>query len=135
MKATLIAFTVLAISSQAFAVRPVVSNVEVVQRETAGVLTKSVDITYDVENPDGGAVFIRLQMSRDRGATFSVPVTTVFGDIGSDVTPGTGKMIVWDAGTDLPDAFGQEFVAKVLASNRVFQNGALIGYWSDPYGI
>ena len=75
---------------------PIVSNIIAAQRETAGVLTKLVDITYDVENPDGGLVFIRLQVSNDRGATFTVPATAVSGDVGASITPGIGKNMVWD---------------------------------------
>jgi hypothetical protein len=132
MKPTKISILIiLLLSVPIFAERPIVSNVQSAQRETAGTLTKLVDITYDVENLDGGPVSIRLQISNNRGSTFSVPSASVSGDIGANISPGDGKKIVWDAGTDFPDEFGAEFVAKVIASNRVIENGRII-FHGDP---
>ena len=117
--------------SFAFAAAPTVSNIEAKQIEAEGVLSPIVEITYDVENPEENAVFIRVQVSDDRGATFSVPVTSVTGDVGPGVMPGVEKRIEWNAGTNLPNAFGTEFVVKILASNRVISNGDIIAFSNE----
>jgi len=117
--------------SFAFAAAPTVSNIEAKQIEAEGVLSPIIEITYDVENPEENAVFIRVQVSDDRGATLSVPVTSVTGDVGPGVMPGVEKRIEWNAGTDLPNAFGTEFIVKILASNRVISNGDIIAFSNE----
>ena len=94
---------------------PVVSNVGAEQR--AG--TRLVDITYNVEDPDGDAMTVSVQISDDRGLTFNVAAETFSGDVGAGITSGTGKRIVWDAATDLPDTFGTNYVAKVIADDGI----------------
>ncbi len=90
---------------------PHVSNVQAAQR--AG--TKLVDITYDVEDMDGNLLTITVEMSDDGGNTFTVPAKTFTGDIGSGITPGKGKKIVWDAGADVPNVFGTNYRARATA--------------------
>ena len=80
---------------------PFVSNVHAEQRTG----TKLVDITYDVDDPDGDLLIITVSVSDDGGSTFAVPAGTFTGDV-SGVSPGTGKRIVWDAGADVPDVYG-----------------------------
>ena len=94
---------------------PHVSNVHADQR--AG--TKLVDITYDVEDADDDVLTITVELSDDGGNTFTVPAKTFSGDIGSGITPGGGKKIVWDAGADVPNVYGTNYRAKVTASDGV----------------
>jgi len=75
---------------------PIVSNLTAAQR--AG--TKLVDITYDLAAPGFGSVAVTLEASSDGGATWTVPVASATGAVGGSVTPGTGKVIVWNAGVD-----------------------------------
>jgi len=92
---------------------PVVSNVHAEQRPG----TKLVDITYDVEDPDGDLLTISVEISDDGGKTFTVPAKTFSGDIGPGIAPGKNKHIVWDAGKDVPGVFGMNYRAKVIASD------------------
>jgi formylglycine-generating enzyme required for sulfatase activity len=73
-----------------------VSNVQ------TAVYGNYLKITYDLETADSqpGNVFITL--SKDNGVTFPFPVTTVRGDVGDAVAPGTGKTAYWDFYADYP---------------------------------
>jgi len=102
---------------------PVVSNVHAEQRSG----TKLVDITYDVEDPDGDTLTISVEISDDGGQTFTVPAKTFSGDIGSGIEPGTNKHIVWDAGKDVPEVYGTNYRAKVIATDGVPAEGEIIG--------
>lgn len=82
-------------AATAFAALPVVSNVTSTQRTG----TKFVDITYDVADADGDSLKVRVEISDNNGATYSVPAFTFTGAIGDNVTPGAGKTIAWNAGT------------------------------------
>ena len=90
---------------------PVVSNISATQRDSA----KLVDITYDVADADGDLLKIRIELSDNAGAQYSIPAFSLTGDIGDDVTPGTGKAIVWDAGVDWDGEYSDEMRVKVIA--------------------
>ncbi len=82
---------------------PVVSNVTAAQR---GDDSKLVDIYYDLADPDGDTSTVWVVASDDGGATWRVPALTFTGAIGTNVTPGTNKHIIWDAGRDMPGKIG-----------------------------
>ena len=92
---------------------PVVSNISAVQR--AG--TQLVDITYDV-TADFSTVSVTLAISSDGGATFNVPVVTLSGAVGLGVTPGTGKVITWNAGADWGKQYSTTMRFKVAADDQ-----------------
>jgi formylglycine-generating enzyme required for sulfatase activity len=92
---------------------PVVSNLSAAQRTG----TKLVDVHYDVSAPGFASVAVSLEVSSDGGVTWTVPVKSVSGAIGSDVAPGTGKVIVWDAGTDLPLGYSTQMRFLVVADD------------------
>jgi formylglycine-generating enzyme required for sulfatase activity len=75
-----------------------VTNVQAQQRQ----FTATWDVTYDLETVGDIAVTVSLFLSTDSGATYPNLCATVSGDVGAGVLPGTGKHIVWDAGTDFP---------------------------------
>ena len=93
---------------------PVVSNLSASQR--AG--TKLVDITYDV-TADTPTVTVSLGISSDGGATFSVPVTAVSGDIGADIAVGAGKTLSWDGGVDWDQQVSSQTRFRVIADDGV----------------
>ncbi len=70
---------------------PVVSNAHAEQRSG----THLVDITYDVEDPDGDTMTVSVELSNDGGKTFNVPAKTFSGDIG----PGIRFHISWHLAT------------------------------------
>jgi formylglycine-generating enzyme required for sulfatase activity len=109
-----------------------VTNVKFVQQPG----TKLVSVTYDLA---GGNASVSLLVSNDNGATFNVPVKSVTGAVGSGVTSGTGKQIIWDAGTDWAGQFSHQVRVRAwdLTSNLgitfapipggTYQMGNLIG--------
>ena len=99
--------------SAAFAAVPVVSNVTSQQR----VGTKLVDITYNVADADGDPLKIRIEVSSNAGTTYNVPASSLSGAIGDNITPGTGKQIVWNAGVDWDGEYSPQMRVKVIASD------------------
>ena len=101
------------------------SNVTATQRPG----TKLVDITYDLAAPGFGAVAVILEASSDGGATWTVPVASATGAVGGSVTPGTGKAIAWNAGSDWPQSYSTQMQFRVVADDLVPQ-----GFSSIPGG-
>ena len=94
---------------------PIVNNITAAQRPGA----KLVDITYDLTAVGWTGVAVSLQVSSDGGATWTVPVVTVSGAIGSNVAPGAGKTIIWDAGVDWPRSYSTQMRFRVTADDGV----------------
>ena len=97
-----------------YGANPEVTNVQALQRTDGSML---VDISYDLEDADGDAVTISINVSDDDGFTYTVNATSLTGDTCSGITSGTGKSIVWDAGTDVPGVSGTEYRVKVIADD------------------
>ena len=91
----------------ATAAPPVVSNVRAAQRSG----TAYVDITYDLADADTGSLTVTVAVSTNAGATWFYPGATLTGEVGIGITPGAGKPVAWNAGSDLP--------AKLFANVRV----------------
>lgn len=72
-------------------------------------------IYYDAADADGDALKIRVEISDNDGAKYSVPALTFTGDIGEGVTPGANKHIVWDAGTDWDGEYSDQMRVKIYA--------------------
>jgi hypothetical protein len=96
---------------------PVVSSVTAVQDSGADTFTFHYDVSEDLGN-----VTIALAVSSDGGSTWTVPVTSATGDIGS-VTPGTNKTITWNAGTDYDGYEKTNMRIRVTATDQ-FTNTA-----------
>jgi formylglycine-generating enzyme required for sulfatase activity len=92
----------------------VVSNLTAAQRPG----TALVDIGYNLQSPGHAAVTVTLEASGDGGATWTLPVTTVSGDVGSGVAPGAGRAIVWDAGADWPGNISDQVRFRVTAEEQ-----------------
>ena len=92
---------------------PTVTNVRAAQR--AG--TKLVDVDYDLAGASG-TVNAFLRVSADGGVTWTVPVTTATGAVGS-VTGGTDKRITWDAGVDWNGRYNTQMRFRVLVDDLV----------------
>ena len=90
---------------------PVVSNITASQRSG----TKLVDIYFSVTDADGDAQTIQVQVSADGGLTYTIPCVTLSGDVGSGVTVGSGKHIVWNAGADWNGQFVASTKVRVTA--------------------
>ncbi len=96
---------------------PAVSNVTAHQR-TDG--SKIVDIYYDLADPGMATLFVSVQVSSDGGSTYAISPSSVSGDVGGSVPCGTGKHIVWSAGSDLPGAYGTSYKVSVSASDSAY---------------
>jgi formylglycine-generating enzyme required for sulfatase activity len=90
---------------------PQVSNVQVSQREG----TKLVDIGFDVSYDGEDSLTTWVDVSADGGRSYIVDAKTFSGDIGSGVTPGNGKQIVWDLAADFDGALVERAKVRVTA--------------------
>lgn len=79
-------------------VPPVISNVSAV--ETLG--TSTVSITYDLSDYTTSSLATELGISSDGGVTWTVPTSSVTGNIGGGQNTGTSLTITWNAGADYP---------------------------------
>ncbi len=87
---------VVGLAGVAQAAQPVVSNVSASQRPG----TKLVDIYYNLTDASGHACTVWINVSGDGGATWNIPGSSVSGNVGPGVSPGSGRHIVWNAGQD-----------------------------------
>lgn len=108
---SLICLCACALVSAAWATPPVLSNVRASQRSG----TKLVDIYYDAADADGDLLKVRVEISDNDGAKYSIPAKTLTGDIGEGIAPGNNKHIVWDAGTDWDGEYSDQMRVKVFA--------------------
>jgi hypothetical protein len=84
-------------TSSAFSIdtkTPVIASVSASQITNTSTVSFSYNLT-DLENST-----IALDISQDSGATWTVVDTSVTGAVGAGVSAGTGKTIIWNAGTD-----------------------------------
>ena len=115
----------------ALAAPPEISNVRAAQRENS----KFVDIWYDAADADGDSLFVRLEISDDDGASFSVPAFSLDGDVGSGIEPGEAKHVVWDAGTDWDGEYSDRMRVKVVAVDGTGFPGLEWGGEVEPGGF
>ena len=111
----LIACIILVLGHAALQAAPAVSNLSASQR--AG--TKLVDLSYDLAAPGLSGVAVSLEVSSDAGTTWTVTVAAVSGAIGANVTPGSGRTIVWNAGADWPNGYSAQMLFRVTADGGV----------------
>lgn len=78
--------------------------------------SKLVDIYYNLADTDGDVCSVWVVISDDGGTSWKVPAMTFTGSVGSSVTPGTNKHIIWDAGRDMPGKVAT-FKARVYADD------------------
>lgn len=92
---------------------PEVTNVVATQRPHTGL----IDLTFDLTDTDGDDLHVTLWYSLDGGVSWDYECTTVSGDVGPGILPGTGLQATWDAGTDEPDFQDQQFTLRVYADD------------------
>ncbi|MFA6228504.1 MAG: hypothetical protein WC668_04985 [Patescibacteria group bacterium] len=79
----------------------------------------SVTITYDLADQNNSLVI--LDISNNSGSTWLVATSTLSGEIGANITPGTGKTVTWNAAVDFPDQNLSTMQARVRALD-IFAN-------------
>ncbi|MBT3949162.1 hypothetical protein HOF40_03680, partial [Candidatus Parcubacteria bacterium] len=106
---------------------PIVTSV--VASQTAG--TDNVVFTYDLADASNSTVEIGI--SEDGGSSWTVASSSLSGDIGSDVTPGSGKSITWDAGTDFNNEDQPDLKVRIRGLDSFTNSG---GYGnSDNFSL
>jgi len=90
---------------------PVVTNVQAEQRANS----QKVDITFNVQDADNDLLYIMIQASSDNGTTYNLPVAFLEDSVGYGIFPNSAKKIVWNAGVDYPEHYGDNYKIKVLA--------------------
>ncbi len=113
------------------AAAPVVTNVVASQRSG----TKLIDIRYNVFDADGDLLKIRIEISHNGGSNYSVPAITLSGDVGNNITPGTNKLIVWNAAVDWDGEYSPMMRVKVIASDSRGYPGLQWGQEVPPGGF
>lgn len=93
---------------------PEVTNVVAVQRQHTGL----IDVYFDLFDANGDDLHVTLWYSLDGGTTWDHECTTVSGDVGPGISPGTGMQATWDAGTDVPDFEDEQFTLRVYADDN-----------------
>jgi hypothetical protein len=102
----------LIIETLVFAQAPVVENVWYDQRTDGSLL---VDIYYDVTSAGSLLLEVSIEASDDHGATWTLPCSSLTGDVGQGITAGTNKHVVWDFHADNPDTSGNGYRVRVTA--------------------
>ncbi len=118
---------ILLIASSLLAASPVVDNVRASQRPGTGL----VDIYFDLSDADGDLQTIEVAASGDGGLTYTIPCVTLSGAVGSGVTLGTGKHIVWNAEADWGGNYVADSKVRVTAQGPQGQPLSLEFPWSS----
>ena len=101
------------------------TRVEHVRFEQQG---DKVLVFYDLHGSEE-AYTITLKGSSDGGKRFDIVPKTLSGDVGENVSSGTGKQIVWEALKDVEKLIGGNFVFAVTAS---WEGGGMEMMWIEP---
>lgn len=103
-------------------VNPIISNTTAVQ--VAG--NSNIQINYDLSDDTVNDILVELQVSSDGGLTWTVPVASTSGDIGSSVSSGNNKSIIWEAGADYANQEQNNMVARIRAKDKFQNQGSYI---------
>jgi uncharacterized protein (TIGR02145 family) len=95
---------------------PVVSNVTFINNIST---TGFVDIYYDVTDAVQNQFTISMEVSNDGGTTYNFACTQVTGDIGTGISKGTGKHIIWNFVREHSGESGTNFKIKIIADNNL----------------
>ncbi len=99
---------------------PEVTNVTFSQRTDGSFI---VDVYYDLNDADSDTMFVTMQVSQDRGATWNFACDSISGDVGVDILSDTSKHVVWDFGAEHPQTFGDGFRIAIIANDSGFESG------------
>ena len=73
---------------------------------------------YDLSDNSGSGNTVELEISDDAGATWTVPATSVTGDMGTGITAGTGRSITWGAGTDFNNQEQADMRVRIRGTDK-----------------
>jgi len=112
-------------TSSAFAIDtigPVVSNIRTSQ--TPG--SNTVTILYNLAEDTPGNNTISLVISNDGGSTWTVPVTTLSGDVGAGVSAGVDRSVTWNAGIDFNNEENSTMQVKIQGTDAFNNIGTAV---------
>ena len=78
-----------------------------------------MDIRYDLGTANTSGLFVSVGVSTNGGLSYTLPATNFTGDVGSGITAGANKLIVWDAARDWPEKFSTNVFFRLTASDIV----------------
>ena len=84
---------------------------------------------------DGDPLKIRIEISHNGRTNYSVPAITLSGHVGNNITPGTNKLIVWNAAVDWDGEYSPLMRVKVIASDSRGYPGLQWGQEVPPGGF
>lgn len=88
--------------------------------------SSNIQINYNLFDHTASDILVELQVSADGGLTWTVPATSVSGDVGSTVNSGNSKSIIWQAGTDYPNQEQNSMMVRVRAKDKYQNQGSYI---------
>lgn len=97
---------------------PTVSNVTASQDPASTSFT----FHYDIAEDSGNSTVV-LAVSADGGTTWTVPVTSVVGDVGAGIVPGVGKTITWNGATDYNNQEKANMKIRITATDSFTNSG------------
>jgi uncharacterized protein (TIGR02145 family) len=109
---------------------PEVTNVTFSQRTDGSFM---VDVYYDVNDADGDTMSVTMQVSDDAGTTWNFSCENITGDVGTDITRGSGKHIAWDFGAEHPKTFGEQLQIKIIADDKFLETGTVTDIDGNVY--
>lgn len=97
------------------AVEPLILNVQAEQITGS----RSVDISYEIQDPDSAVVSVYLKVSANGGHTWEVPTGSAAGAVGRGIRPGAVQHIRWDSSVDYPHRYSKNLRFKVGVTDWV----------------
>jgi hypothetical protein len=108
------------LSSSSFGVDYVLPVIDSLTASQVSAST-NVQINYNLTENTSPAILVELEISSDSGSSWTVPATSVTGDVGANVSTGNDKSIVWQAGTDFANQENNIMMVRLRAKDR-YQN-------------
>ncbi len=106
-------------------IKPVVSGISATQKTGSS----NVEIKYDLSGDSSSRQNVELEISQDAGNTWSVQTANSTGDIGPDISLGTGKTIIWKSDADFKGIDITEMQIRLRATDLKQNSG---GYAYSP---
>jgi len=99
--------------AQTISYAPSITNIKI----SSDSITNNVEITFDVDDSDGGLFEIKMIASKDGGQTYTVTPKSVTGDVNKYSIAGKGLKIKWDAVKDLPGVDLKNIKIRLVADD------------------
>ncbi|MCP4545971.1 MAG: family 43 glycosylhydrolase [bacterium] len=105
---------------------PQVLNVTAIQATDEDAF---VHVDYDLFHDDMTPMSVGVRASDDNGVSWNSPIESVWGDVGENILPGTGKRIFWDARQDNPGISSASHQVRVIAWDNTQVSNGLLAYF------